>query len=443
MRKKFVFFVFFLFNHLTIQLFNQCQGYAQYEAKVMSLRGEVTIDGRKVSKGVIIEEGDEINTGAGAKAVIKFPDRAKITLEERSRLKVKELERNRIFNLQIGKVEVSVKKLRPREKFQVHTPVSVCAIRGTRFSVEVKADRTTTVKVFEGVIAARWLPEEEREILIHPHQQLEIPPDEAPSRPTPIEEARRPEVKKAFAELVKEEVRMDMTKEQVQAAAAQEIKLAEYQQGKALIDVFGKRVRVEEYIVRPIENQFKMVVLNEREKRFDYFTWKASFDKSLPTDLTLATRWVNWKQGAAPPDYYLTKNERGASNTVDKVEWTEQTSQNQPLYQDGLYKSDLTLTSYKINNQEKLGLGIEKFTQETYIDNLCHHRYYAEFSDGSWAREEYYSMDDEGEVASKEGFELLKYNEELVFTASEFTGPEKKIDLVVEPKIFVDSGLIE
>src|SRR6185295_5739837 len=80
---------------------------------------------------------------------------------------------------------------------------------------------------------------------------------------------------------LKNEVGLGQSKEQVLAAAAEEIKLAEYQAGKAMIDVFGDRVRLEQYILRPQPDQFKLVVLNERESRFDYFFYQGTFNTTL------------------------------------------------------------------------------------------------------------------------------------------------------------------
>jgi hypothetical protein len=66
------------------------------------------------------------------------------------------------------------------------------------------------------------------------------------------------------------------------------------------------------------------------------------------------------------------------------------------------------------------------------------------FKDNTWAKESYYWIDDNGIVPSKKDFVsngLLNYNQELVFEAKEFEG--RTIDLVVEPKIFVDAGIIK
>ena len=41
-------------------------------------------------------------------------------------------------------------------------------------------------------------------------------------------------------------------------------------------------MRLEEYIVRPTANQFKLVALNERDSRFDYFYYQGTFNQNCP-----------------------------------------------------------------------------------------------------------------------------------------------------------------
>ncbi|MEK9144871.1 MAG: hypothetical protein AAB339_04600, partial [Elusimicrobiota bacterium] len=70
---------------------------------------------------------------------------------------------------------------------------------------------------------------------------------------------------------------------------------------------------------------------------------------------------------------------------------------------------------------------------------------------GSWDKWDNYIISDEGEVAAPGDFgnartgvafkeTLLKWNYQQIITASEFQG--RKIDLVFEPKILIESGLI-
>ena len=71
-------------------------------------------------------------------------------------------------------------------------------------------------------------------------------------------------------------------KDSVIAMAAEEMRNADYQTAKSLIDVDGRRVRVEQYIMRPAENKCKLVSLNESDTRYDYFTYTCTYNTALP-----------------------------------------------------------------------------------------------------------------------------------------------------------------
>ncbi len=69
----------------------------------------------------------------------------------------------------------------------------------------------------------------------------------------------------------------------------------------------------------------------------------------------------------------------------------------------------------------------------------------------TWEKYDSYIINNEGEIAKTSDFSgitsgteykrtLLDWNFQMIVTASEFQG--RKIDLAVEPKIFIQSGLI-
>jgi hypothetical protein len=465
-----------------------------YVGKVTYIYGDVEISKgdkgpwEKCTYGRVISSADRIRTGPSGKLIIKFDDGSQIRVFRKTEFLVKEIKPDtRNFVLDIGKVRLLVKKLKPQEKFSIRTPTAVCAVRGTDFSVEVDENKATTVKMFEGALSVVHNDFIDKEILLNTNEVIHLLPQMLPEEPKelpPEERLLEQETKlqeKKFT--TSTEVSMDMTKEQVQAAAAEEIKLAEFQQGKALVDAFGNRVRIEEYIVRPKEEQFKMVVLNERQNRFDYFIWKCTFNKKLPSDLSAAMKWVGWRSGTSKPEYYLTATESAASNTVDKAEWG---------YTDGHvvnatngYELLFDRYYFKLNNLEKIiyepkpgstsassksdlvfyvnGDRKEPITYDDFwkTDGWCEknvestERGYA-FRDGSY-KEEYFIIDNDGKEATQEEVnrmydiftgkfikdELLKWNFEIVLSSPEFKGPEKKINLVVEPKIYIDAGIIQ
>jgi hypothetical protein len=123
----------------------------------------------------------------------------------------------------------------------------------------------------------------------------------------------------ALSRAARHEVGLDMTRNQVIASAAMEQRQADYREQKSLIDVNGNRVRIEEYIVRPAPDQFKLVVLDKRSTGLDYFFYQGTFNQTLPADLSVAFKDLFGTLGSAAPKYYLTAYEMGQSNTQD---WT-------------------------------------------------------------------------------------------------------------------------
>ncbi len=307
-----------------------------------------------------------------------------------------------------------------------------------------------------------------------------------------------------------------MRRQQVQSnAAVRELRLADYQQGKTVINAFGQTVRVEEYIVRPTPNQFDLVVLNSSKGQgFNYFSYLGTFNTTLPTDLSIALSQLPGPVGA-PPTYYLTAFQTTRSNTLDSLveiangghpvnvnsnptnDPTEVVTSyfnptlsayvtvapgtafyktlfdNDGLYSDGLLKQGWTGSGIQTYTS---GYGALSPTVATTNDpitgsplavaltgsptvsstfpnaNQIHQVIYSSYGDGTFIQYDSYIENDKGQVATASDFsaattgtsftqQLLKFNFEQVITASEFGG--RTIDLVVAPKILVQSGLIQ
>ena len=440
---------------------------------------------KKAEKKMLLSEKDEIRTSPGAKATLVFEDGSKVKLGENTTLAISELKADTVdLAMNTGKINADVKKIKKGGKFEINTPASVCAVRGTKFSIEVSEDGRTIATCYRGLLGIRQIAGLGEEITVRPWEKVEVLTDLPPMPPVQVSKEEKIAF---FAPTVKEtqnEVRMDMSREQVQAAAAQEIKLAEYQQGKSIIDAFGYRVRIEEYIVRPQADQFKMVVLNERQNRFDYFTWKATFNKPLPTDLREATKWLSWTD--TMPEYWLKENVSAISNTVDIMEWKYieghvglVSGKYKQLFDNFVFRlgqtgNMVTKLSYTGNNITSLndvtwfvsGTSYTNANFKTWLNSnttmegaymkillnqipnseeKLYGKLQITFPGNKKYSEEYYIIDDEGNTYTWEKYlkewTEMRWNQELVFKADEFKGPDGKIDLVVEPKIFQDAGI--
>ncbi|MDA3792094.1 MAG: FecR family protein, partial [Elusimicrobia bacterium] len=100
------------------------------------------------------------------------------------------LTQNTSMNLLRGRFRSRVKKLSSAESFEVHTPVAVCAVRGTDF--EVEAGPKTLLKTYEGSVALKNI-ETGDEVLVKSGQQSVVEAGKAPTRPENFPEKVIPE----------------------------------------------------------------------------------------------------------------------------------------------------------------------------------------------------------------------------------------------------------
>lgn len=473
------------------------------EGKVLYLKsGSYTW--AQVSSGQVLGAGDQLKTATTARATVTFDDASRVELAPGSSFTLKSSDSGASeMQLKLGSLRAWITKSLSR-RFQVRTPTAVCSVRGTEFSVDVDGGGDTHVQMFGGLLAVA--DKAGNEVLIKDRQGVDVTADGLGR----VTDAKPVEERGASNDVrtAKREVDLRMSKEEVQAAAAEEAKLAEYQEGKALIDVNGSRVRVEEYIVRPRADQFKLVVLNERPDRFDYFFYHGTFNAALPTDMATALRQISGCLDAAC-GYFLTSYRTGRSNTTDSMlevaSGGHQVDINnnavgtvddvtaaydpakaayvsvaagRPFFTTLFDNYNLTFngvshqswTGTSITNMENGQAGAPTFTNVTTVQNspactppdctynelgqgLFHDVVYASDGTGAiWEKYDSYVINDLGKIARTSDFassgfggasfkqNLIGWNFQTIVTASEFAG--RKIDLVVEPKIFIQSGLI-
>jgi hypothetical protein len=509
----------------------------QAERKLPGSEEWSTLDiGDRLPEGTSIVTGErsfvEMETDRG--------HRVKITAEAHVTLSTLQADKTKTF-ITKGKALSKVKPLQGSEQFLIQTPNAVCAVRGTEFWTGVN-EKGTAVQVDHGTVGLQ-VRGTANEVAVHAGERASVLRDGTLIPPrNPASSGAGTRQDSPLAQEARHEVGLDMDRNQVMAAAAAEIRLAEYREGKSMVDAQGDRVRLEEYVLRPQPNQFKFVVLNERENRLDYFFYKGTFNTTLPADLSVALRDLNGKFGTTAPDYYLTSYEMGQSNTQDSVHDTAtgghlvqvtidsngdyvltdnadpsntRTVTASELQIDSTYKvynpltdSFFTATSDELSSVTKFSMytadnqnyqdlapgdtfwktrfndythALNNITKITYTQSgatnvlastLDANWTYAGgfvlpvteidpnnydvtitnyYGDGTYERYRTMLIDDEGKLAPLKAFsgvssgatyknELLKWNYEQQVTASEFEG--RKIDLVVEPKIFINSGLI-
>jgi hypothetical protein len=279
-----------------------------------------------------VKDGDVVRTGVGSETEIRMDEGHKLTLKEKTTLKVDSgRSPDTRFDLLVGRVRSFVSKLKRQNKFEIKTPVAVASIRGTVFELSVDEQGASRLSVLEGIVSYRDLAGLGQEVQVLKGQSVVIEPGAAPRPAEPLPQELReglvPDGQQQSATFalkaeVQRESGLQSFKEFFQTDAALEMKNAQYQEGKTLTDAFGKRVRLEEYIARPAANQWSFVSLNTREDRFDFTRFDLYAKNALPEDIST----VNLFSGSGHDSMgnWVEKTHRLSSNSGDYYrEWQD------------------------------------------------------------------------------------------------------------------------
>ena len=461
-------------------------------AYIDSWRGEVNLKKSGAAEWVPLagEEkvrlgnGDELRTARASTVEILMEDGSRVKLAPVSAFKMSSEGKDAVsLGLYFGRVRSWVKKF--SKKFEVRTPSAVCAVRGTDFMVSADEKGNSRLEVYEGSVLAG--DSKGNSSLVREGQFSEIPnggrmrepgqnPNGASNMDASIGDQRQ---------AARNEIYNEISKADVIARAQEEIQSAEFQNRKVAIDAFGNRVRMEEYVVRPAPDQFKYVVLNTRDNRFDFGKILFTFNAALPSDLSQATAGMMSSPGAAAPQWYLTAMNSVMSNTTDKV--TEDASAGRMVYNGSLSdpQNQLVFGAYSFyaagpaELAENGGLGKWLWTKTDYNvpkNQYAFFSYYGSptaivsdastpagsdvfntytkntYAGGLWIAASDYVLFDSGKIlaAGDLGSGLGggatvdsvtdKLNFQRVYTSSLFGG--RKIDLEFSAKLLKEAGLL-
>ena len=134
-------------------------------ARLASYRGAVSlsIGGKTMapSVGIVVGEGAEIATAGNSFATLILADRSQVVIPSQSRVRVRELRRILLtgaidyrIDVEQGRLETKVTPLeRPSGRYQIRTPISMTAVRGTEFRVSFEGERrTAATEVLTGTV---------------------------------------------------------------------------------------------------------------------------------------------------------------------------------------------------------------------------------------------------------------------------------------------------
>ncbi|MBN2406826.1 MAG: FecR domain-containing protein [Elusimicrobia bacterium] len=458
-------------------------------AKIEQIEGKVSCaetgaeDWQDAAVGMELEEGDRLKTAGNSSAKIHFSSGHDAILGEKSEMVINSAKKDKTsLDLFKGKLRSKVKQLSSTQGYEILTPQAVCAVRGTDFDVNVAGGRTD-VKVYEGIVEAKELMTGDS-IEIFAGQSSEIISNRSPElsgvdadQYKEVDAREKEEVlRDAYTEMFEE-----ISKDAVMSRAAEEIKKAEYENGKAMLDVDGRRVRLEEYIVRPEDYQFKYVVLNEREDRFDFSKILFTFNRELPEDLTQVTRNMYYSDSNAKPIWILTDMISVISNTQDQINelasggdmikdsnnaWRHYFGNyefsikgygrdRKVLWTQTIADIDGTYENRDIDTVYLGGSDPEVSGTRPDGDDTFHFYEKTIYGEGTWLAADDYLIDDDGDIKTSKELErnfesslggasftdyLAKLNFERKYTSSEFG--DRNIDIVFSTKLLLDSGML-
>ncbi len=118
-------------------------------------KGSGTSEYFQVSQSTVLYEGDTIITGANSHLTLQFSDGSTMDVAENTSVTLQSItDSNQPKIIQVISGLLHLKELLEhfKHKFEVRTPIAVCAVRGTEFTVKVDGDSSTTTTVISGEV---------------------------------------------------------------------------------------------------------------------------------------------------------------------------------------------------------------------------------------------------------------------------------------------------
>ncbi len=329
----------------------------------------------QVEKGTGLNEKDEIKTLEKSKVVLLFSNGSTITLAENTQIKIESLLSEKLsVYLKNGKAHTKVKPLQKAQVFELKTPVSVASVRGTEFiisyvnnnseiiviegnvlfsdmsgkSVEVGELETCSIlegtgltgksnvnrEQVDGILNEFKGAETESEGSEQKEEKTQKPQEEQQTQQeTTVEKEKSNEIAELRNEL-KEFVSDVKLERYYVTETIQQVKEADFQTGRTLLDVHGNLTRVEQTVSRNKGNSIEFINITKRDSykyngyfkdyksqvesnkpRVDIFKLGMEFSDTLPENIS---EWPSYiaKKG---DNFYPTKFYSELSNTKDKI----------------------------------------------------------------------------------------------------------------------------
>jgi hypothetical protein len=261
-----------------------------------------------------VTAGWEIRTHKDSTAQLQFPDGSRVQINSGSIFAIDKTDTQEMsFSLKLGKIRAAFAGLLS-SRVSIHTPTAVCAVRGTVFDVGVD-DKNTNVTMSEGVLEVK--DNKGKDAVITSEETLNIGSDGmgTPHLLALNDPGSLPAVRPYSVHI---EQGRDATRTMLEDMRNRELKAGESQLGKDVVDAFGRRVRMEEYVLRPDTKSFEVLFLSKRENRFDWGHFVEKFHAPIPEDLSQIPAIVaGGIMAVDKPTNWLKSFEFYATNTID------------------------------------------------------------------------------------------------------------------------------
>ncbi|HLK62140.1 MAG TPA: FecR domain-containing protein [Bryobacteraceae bacterium] len=124
-----------------------------------------------LSRGVVLNPGDRIDTRGGGRVVIDLSDGSMVVVQPESVIVLKDFQQasslRELFEITLGIVRVKINHFAGRPNpYRMNSPTASIAVRGTEFSIEVGIQGDTQVVVYEGAVEVSSLNDPDRKTLI-------------------------------------------------------------------------------------------------------------------------------------------------------------------------------------------------------------------------------------------------------------------------------------
>lgn len=275
-----------------------------------------TGDWGALPKSGLVKAGQSVRTDKASTAELRFSDGSRVQLAPETVFAIEQTDNQETrFSLGVGKIRAAFAGLLS-SRVAIKTPTSVCAVRGTVFEIGVDGSNTD-VTMAEGVLEVQ--DNKGNDAVINSEETMRIG-DSGMERAhfVGLSDSHALAAVRPYA--VHQEMARDATRKMLEEVRSRELKANEAQLGKDVIDAFGRRVRIEEYLLRPADNSFELLFLSHRSDRFDWGHLIQTFNSAIPDDISKAGEIVNATYfSKTMPANWLTSTEFFATNTVDSI----------------------------------------------------------------------------------------------------------------------------